>query len=70
MQFYNAGGYFYCGVLSPDGDGFCAGQASGCSWSTPRLKPSVDLCANGLKVLSDLSYGQVTAALGFPEERL
>ncbi|HNY85133.1 MAG TPA: DUF4397 domain-containing protein [Candidatus Hydrogenedentes bacterium] len=68
VQFYNAGGYFYCGVLSPDGDGFCAGQASGVRLVHAAFEtPSVDLCANGLKVLSDLSYGQVTAALGFPE---
>lgn len=68
VQFYNAGGYFYCGVLSPDGDGFCAGQSSGVRLVHGGFDaPAVDLCANGAKVLSDLSYGQATATLGFPE---
>lgn len=68
VQFYNAGGYFYCGVLSPDGDGFCAGQGSGVRLVHGGFDaPAVDLCANGVKVLSDLSYGQATATIGFPE---
>jgi hypothetical protein len=57
IQLFNAGGYWYCGSQSPDGDGVCAGQPA-----TVRLihasqgAPSVSLCVDGTADPTTLLY--------------
>ena len=61
IQLFNAGGFFFCGDQSPDGDGVCAGQPAGVRLiHASQGAASVGLCIDGTADPLSLAYSQAT----------